>query len=119
MKTQIEEGAPADIFISAAMKQMNELNKGGFMKKDSIVKLLENKVVLDTATGCGGRDSAHLKRWQLTKYQWSRLEIHDVPVGQYTEQIYKNLGLWDQVAEKGESWRQMSDRFLIGLQQTM
>ena len=40
LKTQIEEGAPADIFISAAMKQMYELDKGGFFKKDSIVKLL-------------------------------------------------------------------------------
>ena len=36
LKTQIEEGAPADIFISAATKQMDELEAGGLIEKDSV-----------------------------------------------------------------------------------
>ena len=46
LQTQIEEGAPADLFFSAATKQMTALNDEGLMDPDSIVKLLENKVVL-------------------------------------------------------------------------
>ena len=46
LQTQIEEGSPADIFISAASKQMNELKEEGLMNDDSVIDLLENKVVL-------------------------------------------------------------------------
>ena len=46
LQTQIEEGAPADLFFSAATKQMKALDEEGLMDSDSIVKLLENKVVL-------------------------------------------------------------------------
>ena len=46
LQAQIEEGAPADIFISAANKQMNALNEEGLMVSDSIRELLLNRVVL-------------------------------------------------------------------------
>jgi len=46
LQTQIEQGADIDIFMSASMKQMNELAEKGFMIHDSIVELLENKIVL-------------------------------------------------------------------------
>ena len=46
LKTQIEEGAPADIFISAATKQMDELVQGELVEEDSVFPWLENKVVL-------------------------------------------------------------------------
>ena len=56
LKTQIQEGADCDLFISAGQKQMNQLditasadvNKDGldFVDADSRVNLLENKVVL-------------------------------------------------------------------------
>ena len=57
LQTQIEEGAPADLFISAAKKQMNALKEEKLMKEDSICDLLENKVVLivpaDSSLGLG------------------------------------------------------------------
>ena len=87
------------VFISAAMKQMDELDKGGFIKKDSIVKLLENKVVLiqpkDAKTEISSFEDV-----ATDKVSMVAIGNADVPVGQYTEQIYKNLGLWDQVAAK-------------------
>ena len=46
LQTQIEEGARCDIFFSAAQKQMNALVDEGLADKDSVVDLLENKVVL-------------------------------------------------------------------------
>lgn len=99
LKTQIEEGAPADIFISAATKQMDELSDGGFMKKDSIVKLLENKVVLiqpqDAKTELTSFEDVATEKVSMVAIGNS-----DVPVGQYTEQIYKNLGLWEKIEKK-------------------
>ncbi len=46
LKTQIEEGAEADLFFSASSKQMNALEEGGFILTESRVDLLENKIVL-------------------------------------------------------------------------
>ena len=61
LKTQIEEGAACDIFISAAQKQMNQLdieaapetNPDGldFIDHETRVNLLENKVVLVVPEG--------------------------------------------------------------------
>lgn len=50
LKTQIEEGAECDIFISAAQKQMDELSK---IDPESRIDLLGNQVVLITAEGSG------------------------------------------------------------------
>jgi len=46
LQTQIEEGAKADIFFSAASKQMDALDKEGFILSETKVNLLENKIVL-------------------------------------------------------------------------
>ena len=46
LQTQIEEGSRCDIFFSAATKQMDALVDEELAKKDSVVDLLENKVVL-------------------------------------------------------------------------
>lgn len=48
LQTQIEEGAEADIFFSAADKQMTALNDGGFIAADTIIDILKNEVVLIT-----------------------------------------------------------------------
>ena len=46
LQTQIEEGLEADVFMSAATKQMDALNEEGLIASDTIVNLLENKIVL-------------------------------------------------------------------------
>jgi len=46
LQSQIEEGASIDVFMSAAMKQMTELEEKGLVAGDSIMHLLENKIVL-------------------------------------------------------------------------
>lgn len=51
LQTQIEEGLEADVFMSAAKKQMKALDEEGMIDSDSIVDLLENKIVLIVPTG--------------------------------------------------------------------
>ena len=67
LKTQIEEGAVCDLFISAAQKQMDALNDAGLIAADTRLDLLENKVCLcvasNSACGVGSFDdlAARLK----------------------------------------------------------
>ena len=99
LKTQIQEGADCDLFISAGQKQINQLditasaevNKDGldFVDADSRVNLLENKVVLCVPEGSDkGIDSfdalaEHLKAEDILFCMGNS----DVPVGQYTQKI--------------------------------
>ena len=100
--TQIVEGAPCDLFISAAPKQMNQLD--GTLKDDaeknpdgldmlvagSRIDLLENKVVLAVAEGSDKGIDSFDKLAELLKSGDVKLAIgnSDVPVGQYTQKIF-------------------------------
>ena len=99
LKTQIEEGAPADIFISAATKQMDELEAGGLIEKDSVFSWLENKVVLIVPKDSDGKITS-FEDVAGEEVPMIAIGNEDVPVGQYTEAIYQNLGLWEQIQEK-------------------
>lgn len=46
LQAQIESGLAADVFVSAANKQMNALRDKGYMDKSTVKPLLENKLVL-------------------------------------------------------------------------
>lgn len=48
LQQQIESGLAADLFFSAAPTQMNALEEEGMIDSDTIVNLLENKIVLIT-----------------------------------------------------------------------
>ena len=98
LKTQIQEGADCDVFISAAPKQMNQLDaEGGEENTEGLdlvnsatrLDLLENKVVLCVPeNGDKGIDSfdslaEHLKAGDILFCMGNS----DVPVGQYTQKI--------------------------------
>ena len=105
LKTQIQEGADCDLFISAVQKQMNQLdatassdvNTEGldFVDSDSRVDLLENKVVLcvpeNSDKGIDSFDALteHLKAEDILFCMGNS----DVPVGQYTQKILAYYGL--------------------------
>ena len=100
LKTQIEEGAVCDIFISAAQKQMNQLDEIGMVDADSRVDLLENKCVLIVPDG-NPADITSYEDLGTDKLTMLALGGADVPVGQYSEEILTYMGLWDQLnAEK-------------------
>ena len=94
LQTQIEEGSRCDIFFSAATKQMDALVDEELAKKDSVVDLLENKVVLikpkDGETKVTGFEN-------ITDAANIALAGDSVPVGQYSREIFDNLGITDEV----------------------
>ena len=53
LQTQIEEGLEADVFMSAAAKQMTALDEEGMIESGTITSLLENKIVLIVPAAAG------------------------------------------------------------------
>ena len=102
LKTQIEEGADCDVFISAGQLQMNQLdaadstgtNTDGldYVVSDSRIDLVENKVVLavpdDNPAGIEGFTDLATDKLSLLC-----LGNDDVPVGAYSLQILEYLGI--------------------------
>ena len=98
LQTQIEEGLEADVFMSAAKKQMKALDEEGMIDSDSIVDLLENKIVLIVPTGS---DKGIQSFEDIVKADSIALgDPASVPAGQYSEEALTNLGLWDQIQDK-------------------
>ena len=103
LKTQIQEGAACDVFISAAQKQMNQLdiaaapevNTEGLdiVDGDTRVDLLENKVGIESFDQVAGL----LKDGEILL----AIGNSDVPVGQYTQKIFEFYGI-DEAAVSGK-----------------
>lgn len=100
LQTQIEEGAPADVFISAATKQMTDLEEEGLVNSESIVQLLENKVVLIVPKKSDTRVSSFEDAAADAVTMIGLGEPGSVPVGQYSEEIFTSLGILDEVKAK-------------------
>ena len=114
LKTQIQEGAACDLFISAGQKQMNQLdinasaevNTDGldFVDADTRINLLENRVTLcvpdGNPKGIENFDdlAEHLKAGDILFAMGNA----DVPVGQYTQKILAFYELSEEeLAKKG------------------
>ena len=98
LQTQIEEGLDADVFMSAAIKQMTALDEEGMIASDTITDLLENKIVLIVPTG----NEKKLEKFEdIEKADSIALgDPASVPAGQYSEEALTNLGIWDKIQDK-------------------
>ena len=115
LKTQIQEGADCDLFISAAPKQMNALdaakdkdsgNPDGldFVDSTTRINLLENKVALAVPDGNpkGIQSYDDLVAGLREGSVMLAMGNSDVPVGQYTQKILQFYELdEDELAKKG------------------
>ena len=112
LKTQIQEGAACDLFLSAAQKQMNQLDAsrdaaGGntegldFVLQGTRVDLLENKVVLAVpdANPAGIQSFSDLG---TEKLRLLCIGNEDVPVGAYSLEILTALGIRDALERGGK-----------------
>ncbi len=93
LKTQIEEGAVCDVFISAGQKQMDELNVD--ILADSRMNLLENEVTLCVSVNASAEIDSFDDLADRLKDGSVLLCVgnSDVPVGQYTQKILAYYGL--------------------------
>ena len=111
LKTQIQEGADCDVFISAAQKQMNQLDKDAdpevntegldYVLEGTRINLLENKVVLAVPDG-NPKGIESFADLGTDKLSLLALGNEDVPVGQYSEEILTNLGMLDQLEQENK-----------------
>lgn len=97
---QIEQGAPADVFISADLDWMQQLSDAGFIAAGSVVNLLGNDLVLvapaDSAaetTITRGFDLAGL----LGDGKLAMADVKGVPAGKYGKAALEALGVWPAV----------------------
>lgn len=105
LKTQIQEGAVCDLFISAGQKQMDQLdikasqevNTEGldYILEKSRTDILENKVTLCVADGSetGIKTFDDLAKTLKNGNILMAMGNQDVPVGQYTQKILEHYGL--------------------------
>ena len=104
LKTQIQEGADCDVFISAAPKQMNQLDaEGGEENTEGLdlvnsatrLDLLENKVTLAVPEGNPKciESFDQLAELLASGDVFLAMGNSDVPVGQYTQKIFTYYGL--------------------------
>lgn len=98
LQTQIAEGLEASVFMSAAVKQMNALVDMGRIEPDDVVELLENELVLITAV----HSDTQVEGFEnvLAAATISIGDPASVPVGQYAEQVFNHLAIWEEVQAK-------------------
>lgn len=98
LQTQIEEGLEADVFMSAATKQMKALDEEGMIASDTIVNLLENKIVLIVPAGSDSQIDSFEKIGDAASIALGDPE--SVPAGQYAKEALTNLSVWDSIQDK-------------------
>ncbi|MDO5491049.1 MAG: molybdate ABC transporter substrate-binding protein [Bacillota bacterium] len=107
LMTQIEEGAPCDVFFSAAQKQMDELEEKDLIQADSRQNVLNNQLVVITRPDSG---TAVTGLENLRDAGSIALADGSVPVGKYTRQALINLGILPEVEDPaGITTQQVSD----------
>lgn len=95
LQTQIEEGLAADVFFSAANKQMNALVESGMIDESTVVKLLENEIVLIAPIDSDTTIDSFERIGEAGTIALGDPE--SVPAGQYAQEALTSLGVWDGI----------------------
>jgi molybdate transport system substrate-binding protein len=117
LQKQIEAGAPVDLFVSAAQRQMDDLEKAGLIVPPSRRAFARNALTVIKPTDSRLDIS---KPGDLLDPRVKRIVIGNpktVPVGQYSEESLRAFGLWERVQPKlvlAENVRQALDYVVRG-----
>ncbi len=99
LEQQIEQGAPADLFISAGTSQMDALEQKNLLVNDTRIDLLGNDLVLIV-----GKDNTSVASVQdILNSEVSNVSIgtpESVPAGKYAKESLTNLDLWEAIQPK-------------------
>ena len=100
LATNIENGAPSDVFLSASSKDMNDMEEKGLIVNESREDFTTNALVLiahndsdSTFTSFEDIDPAVIDHFAVG-------EPESVPVGRYTKETFENLNLWEPLQDK-------------------
>lgn len=100
LQQQISQGAPVDLFISAAMDKFTILKEQSLLDEEFHKKFLVNELVLITPDD----STLNIHTFNdLTKNNVKQLAIgtpESVPVGQYSKQCFEHTGIWDVLQDK-------------------
>lgn len=99
LKTQIIEGAPCDLFISASANHMNDLVQDGMILSQSQVELLKNTLTLIASEEKSGEVSVATLNTDGVE-SVSIGEPETVPAGQYAKEALTSLNLWEALEGK-------------------
>lgn len=100
LQKQIEQGAPADIFLSAGQKQMNALIESGHINEKQSFNLLKNSLVVIVP------DDAEAVPENLSGLEHDGIktialgEPEVVPAGMYAKESLEHEKLWDKLTSK-------------------
>ena len=97
---QIEEGAPADIFFSADLLQMYNLDKNGRLEQGTRKNLLSNQLVIVAPADSKIAISSPRDLLKPDIKRIALAEPSSVPVGVYAAKYLTDEGLWEQVKAK-------------------
>ncbi len=97
---QIEQAAPADIFISADLAWMDELAKSNLIKAESRKNLAGNTLVLVAASGAKLDSKLENLAATLGPEKIALGEIKSVPAGKYAKAALDNLNLWSAIEKQ-------------------
>ena len=96
LSAQIQEGAPCDVFFSAAQKQMDELEGTDMVVEGTRTNVVNNQLVVVTQPDS---ETAVTGLADIAKAKSIALADGSVPVGKYTRQAMINLGLLAEVED--------------------
>jgi molybdate transport system substrate-binding protein len=116
LQQQIERGAPVDIFISAAAKQMDELEKKDLILNETRKNLLKNKLVLIVPKE--NKIISSFKDLATDRVKTFAMgEPESVPAGKYSQEVLNYLKIFDRVRSKavyGKDVRQVLNYVATG-----
>lgn len=98
LRNQIQQGAPADLLLSASIEDMEQLSNDGLLIEETNQNFARNRLVLASAEKLGGSDLK--KILQGTEKVIAVGEPESVPVGSYTKEALTRLGLWEEIKGK-------------------
>lgn len=112
LKAQVQGGAPADVFAAAAVRDMDELEKGGFIVTATRIDFASNRLVLITPAGfrLAVASFADLVRPEIRRIAAGNPGT--VPAGRYAGEVFLYYGIADALATKlilAENVRQVLD----------
>lgn len=97
---QIEEGAPVDIFFSADLPQMDNLDKNNLLEPGTRKDLLSNQLVIIVPADSKLGLSSPKDLLKIDVKRIALAEPSSVPVGVYSSKYLADEGLWDRVKSK-------------------